>query len=271
MLNDGETTDSSGGGIDDENDDAIQIAEFFEFYSNLKLVHINLMYLKFNARIPKKQSSRWDFKQIFGKWLPPKTPPKSEEFIMLTMPQHNINLKKADDQDRSMIVSLMAIDYSDRRKQNKPLASIQFHVFKLNKRRGRNASLTFSRQNYALKDLKKIGKSDEGEICNGEREICKRFIVTQGVYVIVPCLKNQTNETPYLLRVFSENIKIANDSDDEDESNDDNGELDEVEDFDFIDDHQPDSDEIETDEEEDKNLKPKKSRTKLYLPRIKKK
>lgn len=211
--------------------------------------------------------SRWDYKQTFGRWPAPKTPvpPKSEELFILTMPQHTINLRKTEDQDRSMIVSLMAIDYSERRKQNKPLAPIAFQVFKLSKRRSRNVSLTFSRQNYSLKELKKIGKSSENYL--SEREICKRFIVSQGVYVIVPCILNLTGETPYLLRIFSENIRIAAESDEDDDFGDD----DEVEDFDFIDDHAPSSDENETDSEEEKNQKAKKTRTKRFFPRIKKK
>lgn len=178
------------------------------------------------------------------------------------MPQHTINLRKTDDQDRSMIISLMTTDYKERRKQNKNFAPIAFELYKLAQSKTKVVNFTFTRQNFSARELKRIGKSSDNYVT--EREICKRFIVTYGVYVIIPLIIDVTAETNYLLRVYTENIKRDDDDDD-----DDFEEINEVEDFELKDDNETSSDEEHEDSDDDKQRKLKSSKLKMYSPRKK--
>ena len=137
--------------------------------------------------------------------------------------------------------------------------------YKLAQSKTKVVNFTFTRQNFSARELKRIGKSSDNYVT--EREICKRFIVTYGVYVIIPLIIDVTAETNYLLRVYTENIK--RDDDENGNFGDDFEEINEVEDFELKDDNETSSDEEHEDSDDDKHGKLKSSKSKMRSQRRK--
>jgi len=240
--NEEEKTIKSNDALNDDDDNEpedirkwLSFQDFLEKFEKIHMIHLSLLNLKFSSKSKNKQD-RWDYKQMFGKW----SKCKDAKVDMSLMPQHIINLRRTQDSERSMIISLMALDYKEKKSVGKNSTPIAFHLFKLVKR-SKAVSLTFSKQNYEMKELRRVGKS-------GEHLVCDR-----GCYVVIPFTVNNQVETQYLLRVLTENIKktsMLNVSDESDESDQENGdrkqnnnetndeEIDEPEEFELVDDNE---------------------------------
>jgi hypothetical protein len=200
-----------------------------------------LLNLKF-----KSNKSKWESLKFIGKWAAPSKyceyHLKSEsqipnQFELFKLHQHLINLNNTIDQERSLIISLVALDC----KNSQALIS-----FQLNEIIGSKSKhiLKFSRQTFEENESKKIYQTDDIRTIDGE--LCKRFIVSNRTYLIIPAISDLSIETNYLLRILVENIKPNTDSDD------DTG--DEIEDYDIFEAESQDED----GENKEVKIKPKR-------------
>ncbi len=194
----------------------------------------------------KSNKSKWESLKFIGKWAAPSKyceyHLKSEsqipnQFELFKLHQHLINLNNTIDQERSLIISLVALDC----KNSQALIS-----FQLNEIIGSKSKhiLKFSRQTFEENESKKIHQTDNIRTIDGE--LCKRFIVSNRTYLIIPAISDLSIETHYLLRILVENIKPNTDSDD------DTG--DEIEDYDIFEAESQDED----GENKEVKIKPKR-------------
>ena len=160
------------------------------------------------------------------------------------MPQHKVNLYKTSDDDRSLIVSLNVLDCKN------PNAIFSFYCFKLNRKKSKSIGLTFSINNFDKKDLKKVAKTNEKLVTSGE--ICKRLIVTNEAYIIVPYISDLSSETTYVLRIVYENVNNNNSDSDNDEE--------ELEDYELVEGDEESEDEDDANDENKKNNKQNKKK-----------
>ena len=177
----------------------------------------------------KSNKHKWESLKFIGKWAAPSRyceyHLKSEsqipnQFELFKLHQHLINLNNTVDQERSLIISLVALDC----KNSQALIS-----FQLNEIIGSKSKhiLKFSRQTFEENESKKIHQADDIRAIDGE--LCKRFIVSNRTYLIIPIISDLSSETNYLLRILVENIKSNTDSDDDDDDT-----CDEIEDYDIF-------------------------------------
>ena len=203
----------------------------------MNIAHVNLNNLKFNSNQPK-----WEFLQITNKWKPPKNANDKQD--LFKMPQHKVNLYKTSDDDRSLIVSLNVLDCKN------PNAIFSFYCIKLNRKKSKSIGLTFSINNFDKKDLKKVAKTNEKLVTSGE--ICKRLIVTNEAYIIVPYISDLSSETTYVLRIVYENVNNNNSDSDNDEE--------ELEDYELVEGDEESEDEDDANDENKKNNKQNKKK-----------
>lgn len=158
-------------------------------FDRLSFLHINI-----NAFIDQESSnanSCWNLKQIFGEWK--YKPDQTDNLKFWSNPQHVITL---NDSDKQIIIALMITDYIEKRKQQEPYPTVNYHFFKV---KDNNSEL---KRRYKPNELERIGKSDTFE---GEREATKRFNVKGGIYVIIPVSRKSTDNSKKLLRAGSAN------------------------------------------------------------------
>ena len=157
--------------------------EFVKKFDRLSLVHINL-----NAFTGQQRSaSSWDFRQVYNSF---KKEDKDNHHIINLIDSNN-------NKSRSMIIALMTLDYSEKRKKSEfAFALLGINLYKVN---DPNARI---KGKYSFNELKLVGMN-QSEL--GSREATKRFHVEPGVYVVIPTTDSKS-KTDYLLRVYSESV-----------------------------------------------------------------
>ncbi|XP_064618433.1 calpain-A-like [Liolophura sinensis] len=152
-----------------------------------------------NANMDKEE---WDVAMFHGSWM-------HEDTACCTMcstgihwdnQQYYIGLKDPDSTGKcTLIVSLMEKEVRTSSLQE-PEVLIGFSVFRLNE-----PSLNpLNRKNKSRADI--VATAGEYEIY---REICKRFELSPGIYVVIPQTYRSGDEADYFIRLYSKRMTTA--------------------------------------------------------------
>ncbi|KAH8398927.1 hypothetical protein KR222_005072 [Zaprionus bogoriensis] len=187
---------------------------FQDFLTNFDRVEIcNLSPDSFSQRSTDNRKHKWEMSMFEGEWTPGVTAGGCRNFLETFWhnPQYIITLVDPDEEDENgnctVIVGLMQKNRRSKRNMGMECLTIGFAIYNLRDQdlENRPQGLNF------FKYKSSVGRSPH---FINTREVCARFKLPPGHYLIVPSTFDPNEEGEFIIRVFSETKNNMEENDD---------------------------------------------------------
>ncbi|XP_062872593.1 calpain-2 catalytic subunit-like [Trichomycterus rosablanca] len=151
---------------------------------------------------PSESEGLWNYYEFEGTWKVGSTAGgcSNNKELFSTNPQFvvKLDIDSNKDQKCSVLVTLMQKNYRQFKQKGTESNSIGVVIYKLPEKYKGRSDVRLSYDD--LKTLSRVGMTK----FSYDREVCGRFKLSLGEYVLIPCTFNPNQEGSFLLRVFSE-------------------------------------------------------------------